>query len=53
MENNNVKQTNLRQADAKVTVAGIVSDKKLEMKTENGLLKELLQLRPLTLILFR
>ena len=36
MENNNVKQTNLRQADAKVTVAGIVSDKKLEMKTENG-----------------
>lgn len=36
MENNNVKQTNLRQADAKVTVVGIVSDKKLEMKTENG-----------------
>ena len=36
MENNNIKQTNLRQADAKVTVAGIVSDKKLEMKTENG-----------------
>lgn len=36
MENNNVKQTNLRQADAKVTVAGIVSDKKLEMKMENG-----------------
>ena len=36
MENNNIKQTNLRQADAKVTVAGIVSDKKLETKTENG-----------------
>ena len=36
MENNNIKQTNLRQADAKVAVAGIVSDKKLEMKTENG-----------------
>ena len=36
MENNNVKQTNLRQADAKVSVCGIVSDKKLEMKTENG-----------------
>lgn len=36
MENNNIKQTNLRQADAKVTVAGIVSDKKLEMKMENG-----------------
>ena len=36
MENNNVRQTNLRQADAKVTVVGIVSDKKLEMKTENG-----------------
>ena len=29
-------ETNLRQADAKVTVVGIVSDKKLEMKTENG-----------------
>ena len=29
-------ETNLRQADAKVTVIGIVSDKKLEMKTENG-----------------
>ena len=37
MENNNVKQTNLRQADAKVTVIGVVSDKKLEMKTENGI----------------
>lgn len=36
MENNNVKQTNLRQADAKVTVAGIVSDKKLEMTTKDG-----------------
>ena len=36
MENNNIKQTNLRQADAKVSVCGIVSDKKLEMKTENG-----------------
>lgn len=36
MENNNIKQTNLRQADAKVSVVGIVSDKKLEMKTENG-----------------
>ena len=30
-------ETNLRQADAKVTVIGIVSDKKLEMKTENGI----------------
>ena len=29
-------ETNLRQADAKVSVCGIVSDKKLEMKTENG-----------------
>lgn len=29
-------ETNLRQADAKVTVIGVVSDKKLEMKTENG-----------------
>ena len=29
-------ETNLRQADAKVRVVGIVSDKKLEMKTENG-----------------
>ena len=29
-------ETNLRQADAKVTVVGVVSDKKLEMKTENG-----------------
>lgn len=28
--------TNLRQADAKVTVAGIVSDKKLEMTTKDG-----------------
>ena len=37
MDNNNVKQTNLRQADAKVTVVGVVSDKKLEMKTENGI----------------
>ena len=36
VKENNVKQTNLRQADAKVTVIGIVSDKKLEMKTENG-----------------
>lgn len=36
MENNNIKQTNLRQADAKVTVAGIVSDKKLEMTTKDG-----------------
>jgi len=29
-------ETNLRQADAKVTVAGIVSDKKLEMTTKDG-----------------
>lgn len=29
-------ETNLRQADAKVSVCGVVSDKKLEMKTENG-----------------
>ena len=36
MENNNIKQTNLRQADAKVAVAGIVSDKKLEMTTKDG-----------------
>lgn len=36
VKENNVRQTNLRQADAKVTVVGIVSDKKLEMKTENG-----------------
>ena len=36
MENNNVKQTNLRQADAKVTVVGIVSDKNLEMTTKDG-----------------
>ena len=35
VKENNVKQTNLRQADAKVSVCGIVSDKKLEMKTEN------------------
>ena len=36
VKENNVRQTNLRQADAKVAVVGIVSDKKLEMKTENG-----------------
>lgn len=30
-------ETNLRQADAKVTVIGVVSDKKLEIKTENGI----------------